>query len=91
MSGPYYKGQRAALCGCYFPDVTRLFDDKVSGTRVLYCERHGRYRVPCDREAMLTSRQDIPTPEWRKEARAFLRSGKGAARFIAVPRSKYGY
>ena len=86
MPGPYFRGQSATACGCYFPDVTRLLDDEASGERVLYCETHGEYRVPCEKEAMVRIKGKIPTPAERQALRETLQQDGQDTLFVAVPR-----
>jgi len=88
VPGPYYKNQPAAKCGCYFPDVTRLFDDNIASERVLFCVTHGKYRVPCERLAMLKIKHEVPSPSHREEIRSFLRNGKRKIEFAFAPRER---
>lgn len=79
MPGPYFLGQQPASCGCYYPDVTRIRDDKPSLRRVLLCINHGEFwdQLHC-RTSLCKSEWPIPTEEWRKAERARLQ-GKSTA------------
>lgn len=72
-AGPYFKGQNAAECGCYFPDVVRLGDDFKRGKRILYCVNHGEYEIPSPDGVREEKRQEekkpIPSEEWREQER----------------------
>jgi hypothetical protein len=72
MPGPYFKGQvSSSPCGCFYPDVTRIRDDRTGRIRVLFCINHGEISV----EHSFPERKDIPIPpeEWREKERARLR------------------
>lgn len=71
--GPYFKGQNAAECGCYFPDVVRLGDDFEKKRRILYCVNHGEYEIPLPagvkKEECQGEKKPIPSEEWREQER----------------------
>jgi hypothetical protein len=46
MPGPYFTGQEAFPCGCFFPDVQRLRDMLEEKVRVYHCTTHGEYKRP---------------------------------------------
>ncbi len=76
MPGPYFSGQQTSSpCGCYYPDVTRLGDNKITFQRTLHCVFHGQQVVPIDgREGCVyTFDQAIPTEDWREAERVRLR------------------
>jgi len=73
MSGPYFKGQIASQCGCFFPDVTRLRDDLAANKRVLHCIVHGTVEIPLYGHPS-DGEQPIPTDEWREQERERLRA-----------------
>ena len=75
--GPYAAWQQPAMCGCYFPDVTRLSDDKETGLRTLHCIYCGTYTIPWDTTQMRPERYDVPSSDWRVEKRAELMAGGG--------------
>lgn len=75
-SGPYFKGQTEAVCGCYYPDVTRIRDDAKTDTRILHCIVHGEISEDLVNTAPSDSVQDIPTDEWREKERRRLRAVK---------------
>lgn len=78
MPGPYFKGQTAANCGCFFPDVVRLRDDFTRKKRILHCVVHGQYEIPLPSGVEKKDCSDmnpIPTDEWREKERQRLRSG----------------
>ena len=70
MFGPYFLGQEAAACGCFYPDVTRLREGPKS-TRTLYCILHGEVVIPY--RGLASGADDIPSEEWRESERRRLR------------------
>jgi|GEM_PF-6285363 hypothetical protein len=77
MPGPYFPRQEPAVCGCFFPDVTRIRDEPRSGMRVLHCIVHGEVSVPLETALMVDSEpQPIPTEEWREGQRLKLANTK---------------
>ncbi len=68
MTEPYFKGQEAAECGHYYPDVLRLGDIRVGEDiiREVDCKYCGRYSEKLDFEykgndiGILTRDEDIP-------------------------------
>ncbi|MBI2888456.1 MAG: hypothetical protein HYY10_00870 [Candidatus Liptonbacteria bacterium] len=68
MPGPYAEGQQPASCGCYYPDVVRLRDNKPRKMRTLHCVTHGEYEVPLEDDASMIE-SPIPTEEWRAAER----------------------
>jgi hypothetical protein len=71
MPGPYFQGQRAAVCGCYFPDVTFTRDEPSTGKRFLHCIVHGE--VCQEGGSTGSGSEPIPSEEWRSQERARLR------------------
>jgi len=59
MRGPYFKGQTAADCGHYYPDVLRIMDfkDDCRTLRVYDCRECGGFVTT---EVILS--EDIVTP-----------------------------
>lgn len=66
MPGPYFKSQIPCVCGCYYPDVTRVRDE--GNTRVFYCIFHGEIIAKNDC-GFSPIQQEIPTDEWREKER----------------------
>lgn len=74
MPGPYFAGQLAWSCGCYYPDVTRVRDDLVKKARILYCIVHGECEAPLDRYTTPSyDKVPMPTDDWRESERQRLR------------------
>ena len=74
MPGPYFKGQKQTPCGCYYPDVTRIKDDKDKGTRTVLCINHGEMVIPLALQTVASADvQGIPSDEWRESERERLR------------------
>lgn len=77
MAGPYFAGQKAAQCGCYYPDVTRVRDDCVNHTRTYYCVVHGEITRPLDERSEANPDVcQIPPETWREKERERLRAVK---------------
>ena len=74
QSGPYYDGQLPGACGCYFPDVTRIRDDRVTKTRFFHCRLHGEVAEPLEANKPSLPAQEIPSEEWRQKERDKLRA-----------------
>jgi len=79
MPGPYFEEQQPAVCGCFYPDVTRFSDDFSEKTRKLYCINHGWVDMSLaglDMDTASGEVEPIPTDEWRKKERNRLQNGK---------------
>ena len=74
MPGPYFPGQEAAACGCYFPDVTLVRDELATGNSILYCITHHEV-VEAGASQGLAEPEPIPDDEWRESMREILRRG----------------
>ncbi|MBI4094874.1 MAG: hypothetical protein HY435_01620 [Candidatus Liptonbacteria bacterium] len=72
MPGPYFVGQKSSVCGCYYPDVTRVRDEAERGERILFCITHGEFAVPLE-GAPQRSSSPIPDEDWRAMERDRLR------------------
>ncbi|OGG55111.1 hypothetical protein A3D62_01165 [Candidatus Kaiserbacteria bacterium RIFCSPHIGHO2_02_FULL_49_11] len=75
MPGPYFEGQVKAVCGCYYPDVTRLRDNPNERTQTNFCIAHESYDflVDKDKEFNGVNETPIPTDKWRESERWRLR------------------
>lgn len=70
--GPYIPNQEPFPCGCYYPDVTRIYDT-CSGM-IVFCQVHGPYGVTRHIGLPLPDIQPIPDDKFRESARKWLRS-----------------
>jgi len=74
MAGPYFAGQKAAQCGCYYPDVTRVRDNSQKKTRTCFCITHGELTHPLGQgDTPNPNVSEIPSDEWREKERERLR------------------
>ena len=75
MPKPYFKGQTACVCGCFYPDVTRIRDDALAHERVFFCVVHGEVRVKLSLLATpRSSESGMPTEGWRAKERERLKA-----------------
>ena len=74
MSGPYFKGQIPAGCGCYYPDVHFRRDVPEKNQSVLYCIIHGEYPVELGNVSKPSPELPIPPKEWYEKERECLRN-----------------
>jgi len=73
MGGPYFKGQQAEECGCYYPDIICLGDDTERNVVVYHCITHGEITRPDKRRKKLPL-LSMPSNEWREEERQRMKN-----------------
>jgi hypothetical protein len=74
--GPYSPNQKShSPCGCYYPDVVRLRDDKKRLVRILHCIHCGMQERRIKRDEVDETIYADLTPEERQAERARIRRG----------------
>jgi hypothetical protein len=75
MPGPYFKGQiTTSPCGCFYPDVTRIRDNKKKKIRTFFCIIHGEKDIFLEFGSDAREEEvPVPSEEWREKERARLR------------------